>query len=91
MSAIFVNISFENKRLINKWTFTSSAFGITGDMLRNSSVGDVFALKFPATVLNICVFPAAAPILLCLIASITRSDLLFHSALRLLLLKRRVR
>ena len=32
MSTVFVNISFENKCFINGWTFTSSVFGITGDV-----------------------------------------------------------
>ena len=36
MSTTFVNTSFENKRFINRWTFTNSAFGITRDAPRSS-------------------------------------------------------
>ena len=58
---------------------------------RNSWVGDAFTLESPATALKILVFPATAPILLGLIASIIRSDLFLPSALTLFLLKRRAR
>ena len=85
MSTAFVNISFENKRFINGWTFSSCTFGITGDVPRNSWVGDAFTLKSPATALKIPVFPAPAPILFGSIASIIRSDLFLLSALTLLL------
>ena len=70
MSTAFVNISFENKRFINGWTFTSSIFRITGDVSRNRWVGGAFTLKSPATALKFRVFPAPASILFCLIASI---------------------
>ena len=36
MSTAFLNVSFENKHFINEQTFTSSTFGITGDVSRNS-------------------------------------------------------
>ena len=72
MFTAFVNMSFENKRFINGWTFASSTFGITGDVSRNSWVGDAFTLKSPATALIIHVFPAPAPILFSSIASIIR-------------------
>ena len=88
MSTAFTKISFESKRFINEWTFVSSTFAITGDVLRNSWVGEALTLKSPVNALKTCVFPAPAPILLCLIIL---SDLLLPSAPTLLLLKRRVR
>ena len=71
MSTAFANISFENKRFINGWTFTSCTFGITGDVSRKSWVGDAFTSKSPVTALKIRVFPTPAPTLFCLIARLS--------------------
>ena len=89
MSTAFVNNFFQNKPFINGCTFTSSTFGTTVDVPRNSWVGDTFTLKSFATALKIRVFPDPAPVFFRLIVSIIRSDLLLLSALTLLLLKPR--
>ena len=48
------------KRFIKEWKCTSSAFGITGGVSRNSWVDDVFTLNSPAKALKIRAYPAPA-------------------------------
>ena len=86
MSAAFVNISYENKRFINGWKFTSSAFEITGDVSRNSRVGDVFSIEISCHHL----VPFLLQLQFCF-PWLPRNGLLLPSALMLLLWKWRAR
>ena len=45
-------LEISRHRLENGWKFSSFTFGITGDVSRNSWVGDPFTLKSPATALK---------------------------------------